>query len=155
MNDITKVFELGIEAQDGYDPYKIMDIINSTGYFGDDVDENNWILVWENTDTESIFYAFISRFYPAALVKDNCPEAVRNALKDNNIFIAKFEEPFYCEEGVLKKYVRYLGRIVLDDRFLDDCNFSLDDPRLDCIYDSLKSGREYVTSYNFTFDEIR
>lgn len=154
-NDLTKVFELGIESQNEYEPYNIIKIINSsTDCFCSDADEANWILIWENIDKKSIFYAYISQFYPVALVKDNCPKSVKTALEKNNIYIAEFDEPFSCEENILEKYVRG-GQIIIDDRFLDDCNFSFDDERLFDIYECLEHNRKYITPYNFTFEEIR
>lgn len=150
MNDLTKIFKLGIESQNEYNPNNIIKLINkSTNCLCDDADESNWILVWENIGKTSIMYAYVSQFYPAALVKDNCPKQVKEVFKDNNIYTAKFKEPFSCDENVLKKYAQ--DKTILDDRFLDDCNFSLDDTRLDYIYDGIK----YVTPYNFYFEEIR
>lgn len=73
-------------------------------------------------------YAFLSQYYPVALVKDICPGNVKNFFVFNHIYTAKFEEPFSCDEEILKKYARCIH--ILDDRFLDDCNFSLDDERL-------------------------
>lgn len=110
--------------------------------------------IWENKERKSIFYAYVSQFFPVALVKETCPESVKNILIENGIYIAKFDEPFSCEEDILKKYVRS-GQIIIDDRFLDDCNFSPDDERLFWIYECLEHHRNYVTSYNFTFDEVR
>lgn len=154
MNDLTKVFEAGIKVSGNYDPYKIIKIFNKTAYYCSDDDEANWMSVWENIEGKSVFYAFISQYYPAALVKDNCPEPVKNILKYNHILTAKFEEPFSCEEDILKKYVRS-GQIIIDDRFLDNCDFSFDDERLFWIYECLEHGRKYVAPYGFTFEEIR
>lgn len=151
MNDLTNVFESGIESLNSYDHYNIIKEINRlTAYFCDyDDDGANWLLVWENIGKKSIMYAYVSKYYPVALVKNHCPKSITNVFIDNNISIAEFKEPFCCKEKVLKKYAR--GKNILDDRFLDDCNFALDDERLDYIYNGIK----YITPYNFTFEEIR
>lgn len=155
MNDLTKVFEAGIRESDNYDPYKIIKIFNKTEYYNcSDDDEASWMPIWENKERKSIYYAYVSQFFPAALVKETCPEPVKNILIENGIYIAKFDEPFSCEEDILKKYVRN-GQIIIDDRFLDNCDFSFDDERLFWIYQCLEHGRKYVAPYCFTFEEIR
>ena len=82
-----------------------------------------------------------------ALIKKDCPKSVIKIFLD--IYIAKFEESFSCDEKILKEYAPY--KKILDDRFLEDCNFSFDDERLFYIYEGIK----YITPYSFTFDEIR
>lgn len=154
INDLTKIFAAAIEAAGGYDMYKIMSAFDNTAYCCSDDDEANWLPVWENIEGKSVFYAFISQYYPAALVKDNCPGPVKNILKYNRILMGRFEEPFSCDEGVLKKYVRS-GQIIIDDRFLDNGDFSPDDEQLFWIYQCLEHHREYVTPYNFTLNEVR
>ncbi|MDE6593871.1 MAG: hypothetical protein K2K57_12530 [Oscillospiraceae bacterium] len=154
-NDVTKVFKSGIEAQNKYDHLKMKEKLNKSANYTCDYDDmSDWLLV---KGKGSLYYAFISEFYPIAFVMSGCLESVKTILKDNNIYIAKFEEPFYCEEDVLKQFIKGTkgGQIIIDDRFLDDCNFSSDDERLFYIYECLEHNRKYVTPYNFTFEEIR
>lgn len=149
-NDLTDVFKKGIESSEGYNGNKfIRDVNKYTKYHCDDADESNWILIWENIGQRSIIFAFVSQIYPVALIKKECPEIIIQFLKDNNIHIADFREPFSCDEEVLRKYK--FGKNILDDRFLDNDDFSLDDDRLFYIYNNIK----YVTPYSFTFEEIR
>ena len=151
MNDLTKIFELGIKSKKKYYDYNIIKNINKeTDCFCDyDDDGANWILVWKNVEKKSIVYAYISQFYPVALVMKNCPKSVIKLFKKNSIYTVIFKEPFSCDEKVLKKYAR--GKNILDDRFLDNCDFAIDDERLDYIYNHIN----YITPYNFSFEEIR
>lgn len=151
MYDLTEVFANGIKSLKGYNHFNIIRKINTLKNIFCDIDDDGayWDSVWENINNKSIIYAFISQLYPVALIKKDCPKSVIKIFMDSNVYIAKFEESFSCDEEILKKYAPY--KKILDDRFLDDCNFSFDDERLFYIYDGIK----YITPYNFTFDEIR
>ena len=109
----------------------------------------NWDIIWSLKGKISQVCAFFSKRFPVALVKENCPELIVCTLKKCGVLIAPFASVFSCDEAILKRYAPHI--IMLDDRFLDDCNFSLDDERLFYIYENIK----YVTPYSFTFDEIR
>lgn len=151
MYDLTEVFENGIKAPKGYNHFNIIRKINTLKDIFCDIDDVGayWDVVWKNIDEKSMIYAFVSQFYPVAVVKKDCPESVTKVFMDNSIYIAKFQEPFSCDEKILKKYARYKN--ILDDRFLNDGGFLQDDERLFYIYEGIK----YITPYNFTFDEIR
>lgn len=151
MNNLTEIFKKGIAVSEGYDHLDILKKINKLENVFGDMDDGggNWDLVWGKKGEQSIIYAFFSRFYPVALVKDECTKEVISLFQDNSILIAKFQEPFSCDEEVLKKYARCKN--ILDDRFLNDCDFTLEDDRLFYIYE----GISYITPYSFSFDEIR
>ncbi len=151
MKDLTELFLKGIEYKSKYDSFTIIRSINSLEGIFCDYDDcgANWEIIFECINEKSTVYGFVSVYYPVALLKENCPQRVINELQKNGIFIECFDEPFSCSEEVLKKYAP--AKRILDDRFLNDCNFSLNDDRLFYIYENLS----YVTPYDFIFDEIR
>ena len=153
MNDITEIFKKAVFMSDEYDKHKIAyEIEKNKNIWCEPTDDWGylWYLISESDGkSDQEYYGYLSVLYPVALIMDNCPEFIINDLKKNNILIAKFEEPFSCSEEVLKLYTSDVN--ILDDRFLDDCNFELDDERLYYIYE----GIPYITPYSFTFDEIR
>ena len=151
MTNLTNIFSDGIQLSNGYNHYEIIKQINRLeGIFSDLDDEGaNWDIIWSLKGKISQVYAFFSKRFPVALVKENCPELIVYTLKKCGVLIAPFDSVFSCDEAILKRYAPHI--IMLDDRFLDDCNFSLDDERLFYIYENIK----YITPYSFTFDEIR
>lgn len=151
MTNLTNIFSDGIRFSDGYNHYEIIKQINRLEGIFSDLDDKgaNWDIIWSLKGKISQVYAFFSKRYPVALVKENCPELIVYMLKKCGILIAPFDSVFSCDEAILKRYAPHI--IMLDDRFLDDCNFSLDDEKLFYIYENIK----YITPYSFTFDEIR
>ncbi|WP_295089055.1 hypothetical protein [Ruminococcus sp.] len=82
-------------------------------------------------------------------VENNYPKRDIIKLEEKDLVISCFDESFSCDEEILRKYAPF--KTILDDSFLDDVNFALDDERLFYIYENIP----YITPYNFTFDEIR
>lgn len=153
MNNITDTLKKGIECRENYDNdiNGLIDQLNNLNgiiLILDDVD-TNWYSVLERINGKDVIYAYFSQYYPSALILSNCRVDIINVFKLYNVFMAKFEEPFECDEEILKKYAPNVT--YLDDRFLNDCDFDLDDDRMYYIYNNIK----YVTPYNFIFDEIR
>lgn len=153
MSDLTNTFLKGIIKGQTYKPYDVSSAINRIDRLSCDLDDEggNWelILLHEENRNKYKTGGYLSRYYPVAILKDYCPEKLINILRNYNVFIEFFDESFSCDEDVLRKYAPFTR--ILDDRFLDDGNFSLDDERLFYIYENIK----YVTPYSFTFDEIR
>ena len=153
MSDLTSSFLEGMKKGEKYNSYDVRCAINKNDDLSCDLDDEgvNWelILLQEENRNKYKTGGYLSRYYPVAILKDCCPEKLIKILRDYNVFIEFFDEPFSCDEDILRKYAPFT--IILDDRFLDDGNFSLDDERLFYINENIK----YVTPYNFMFDEIR
>ena len=151
MTDLTNVFAEGMRSAEGYNHFKIIRQIKSLEGILCDTDDDgaNWDVIWTLINRKTEIYAFFSRMYPVALIKQNCPESVLYMLKKCGVLITLFDSIFSCDAEILKQYAP--DRNILDDSFLDDCNFSLDDERLYYIYERIP----YITPYSFTFDEIR
>ena len=165
INDLTKVFAEGLTApvqhtefsefswnQDIISDFPWEQIRESQNITCDFDDQGiNWYLVYDHMIPGEI--AFISRYYPVVLVKQECSASFLRILKNHGLSIAEFQEPFSCDAEILKYYVR--DKIILDDRFLEDENFSFDHEWMDYIYARLERKLSYVTPYHFTFQEIR
>ncbi|MDE6731032.1 MAG: hypothetical protein K2J71_09700 [Oscillospiraceae bacterium] len=111
----------------------------------------NWYLVYDHNQNKKI--AFISRYYPVALVEPECPACFLTILQHHGICIAEMHNVFSCDEAILKQYAP--DKFILDDRFLEDENFSFDHEWMNYIYERLERRRSYVMPYEFTFQEIR
>ncbi|MDE7121735.1 MAG: hypothetical protein K2O42_06205 [Oscillospiraceae bacterium] len=111
----------------------------------------NWYLVYDHNQNQKI--AFISRYHPVALVMEECPACFLTILKRHGICIAEMHNVFSCDEAILKQYAP--DKFILDDRFLEDENFSFDHEWMNYIYERLERRRSYVMPYEFTFQEIR
>ncbi len=149
MNDLTEVFKSAIEKADEYKFFSIANKIqNIDNTYINDADRYSWALITEEPEHEYIIHGYISQHYPVALIKDSCNASIIEFLTNNNIEIAMLEEPFSCEEEILKKYSP--STRFLDDRFLENEDFKIDDERLWYIYNNIS----YVTPYNFTFEDI-
>lgn len=152
MNNITDTLKKGIECCDNYsnDILKVIDrliSLNEIKLILDDVD-SHWYCVLQITNGEYVVSAYFSQYFPVALILSNCREDILDVFKTCNVITTKFEEPFECDEEILKKYAPDIT--ILDDRFLNDINFNPEDERMYYIYNNI----EYVTPYNFVFDEI-
>ena len=149
MSDLTTTFLNGINSKEFYKSYDVRCAINELDGASCDLDDSggNWeiILLHDDNRNKHQIAGFLSRYYPVALIKDICPKIIIKTLEKSNIYIELFDEPFSCDEEILKKYAPFTK--ILDDRFLDDGNFSLDDELLFYIFEDIK----YVT----TFNEIR
>ena len=150
MNDLTEIFKKGISNSQNYNKYTVINKINTLFNINcSDADRYNWCLIWETlSDSNNVIYGYLSQHYPVAIVNNNCRDDLLKILNELSISIAHFNEPFCCDESILKKYAPYTQ--IIDDRFLESTDFSLDDDRLYDIYQGIK----YVTPYCFRFDEI-
>ena len=174
MKDITELFRKGIENGTGYDDYDVQKAVNTLPDISSDLDDDgaNWRLILKGACTKGVqILGFLSRYYPVALLVGNCPRELTEKLSEQNVAVDffgsdcpkrervkyeerelvhySFDESFSCDEEILRKYAPF--ERILDDRFLDDGDFSPDDERLYFIYEKLP----YITPYSFTFDEIR
>lgn len=100
-------------------------------------------------------YGYLSRKYPVALIKENCPDIIKYTLTENKILFTEFEEPMCCNEDILRKYIR--GRCIIDESvFLNDGDFSFDDEKFELILHRLETGEHYyIDAENFMFSEIQ
>ncbi|MDE5833949.1 MAG: hypothetical protein K2H26_00350 [Ruminococcus sp.] len=159
MKDYTEIFSKAIEMSSGYDIKKICKIINSTGdnYCGESGEWGKyfWYLMCKETPDNKLgkTYGYISVEYPVALIKENCPEIIKNILAENNILFTELEEPMCCNEDILRKYVE---RHVIDENiFLNDGDFSFDNEIFDMILYRLETGHCcYIDAGNFMFNDI-
>lgn len=161
MKDYTEIFLKAINLSTGYDIKKISEIINSIGdnYCGEDGEwgEYFWYLLCEVTLDNMItdIYGYLSKNYPVALIKKNCPEIIKHTLEENNILVTELEEPMCCKEDILRNYVCRSRRIIDENAFLNNGNFSFDDERFDMILYRIETGSHfYVDSGNFMFHDI-
>ena len=174
MKDLTGLFRKGIENGTGYDDYDVQKAVSTLPGISCDLDDEgaNWRLILKGACTkEAHILGFLSRYYPVALLVGNCPNELTEKLREKNVAAEffgsdcpkrdvikyeerelvqyRFDESFSCDEEILRKYAPF--KRIMDDRFLDDGDFSPDDERLSFIYDKIP----YITPYSFTFDEIR
>lgn len=151
MTDLTTVFSEGMCSSEDYNHFRIIRHINSIEGILCDVDDDgaNWDVIWTLVDKQTELFAFFSKMYPVALVKEKCPESVLHMLEKCGVLTVPFDSVFFCDAAILKQYAP--DRNILDDRFLTKEDFSPDDERLFFIYNNIK----YITPYEFTFDESR
>lgn len=162
MKDYTEIFSKAIDLSTGYDIKKISEIINSIGdNYGCEEDGEwgvyFWRLLCEVIPNYGItdIYGYLSKYYPIALIKENCPEIIKHTLEENNILVTELEEPMSCNEYILRNYVCDSRRIIDENAFLNNGDFSFDDERFDMILCRIETGCHfYVDSGNFTFDDI-
>lgn len=159
MKDYTEIFSKAIDLSSGYDIKKISNIINSIGdnYCGTDDEWCTYLwydlckITADNMMIDN--YGYLSRDYPVALIKENCPDIIKRTLAENNILLTEFQEPMCCNEDILQQYV---DRLVIDESvFLNNGDFSFDDERFELILNRLETGeRYYIDAENFIFDDI-
>ena len=162
MKDYTEIFSKAIDLSTGYDIKKISNIINSiSNNYGCEEDgewgEYFWYLLCEVTPDNMIvdIYGYLSKNYPIALIKENCPDIIKHNLAENNILVTDFEEPMCCNEDILRYYVCRSRRIIDENIFLNNGDFSFDDERFDMILYRIETGSHfYVDAGNFMFDDI-
>lgn len=160
MKDYTEIFSKAIDLSAGYDIEKISEIINSIGdNYCEETDEWGeyfWCFMCKKTlDNKLVgIYGYVSKYYPVALIKENCPEIIKHTLEENNILVTELEEPMSCNEDILRNYVGR-RRVIDENAFLNNGDFSFEDERFDMILYRLETGHHfYVDSGNFTFDDI-
>ena len=161
MKDYTEIFSKAIDLSSGYDIKKISKIINSIGdnYCGETGEwgEYFWYFICKETADNKLMdmYGYLSKNYPVALIKENCPDIIKSVLAENNILFTEFEEPMSCNEDILRNYVCRSRRIINENIFLNNGDFSFDDERFDMILYRIETGSHfYVDAGNFMFDDI-
>lgn len=155
--DYTEIFSKAIQLKSQYIFSDIKNLINAHNNFycgdWDDWADIDWYrLTSRSGDYKS--YGFLCAEYPIALLSDDCPEELQHLLDEIGILNTKLQEPMCCDEKILKQYVHY--RMVFDERFIDNCNYSFDDERFLAVLERLETGhKRYIDSGDFTMDEIR
>ena len=79
----------------------------------------------------------------------NCPDNVRNLLKDNNILTDDFQRRCSCDEDILRKYAPEANLPIIDDRKLLDGRISFDSQDFIQICSFY-----YLSPYDFDFGDI-
>lgn len=156
--DLTEIFTQGLSA-----PAKSSEFLEFSEFFWDQIRESqnitcdpdvqgaNWYLVYDHSQKQEI--AFISRYYPVALVCKACPASFLELLEHHGIYSTPMREKFSCDGEVLKQYAP--DKMILDDSSVNDEDFLLNHEWIDYISERLERRRTYVTPYEFTFQEIR
>ncbi len=111
---------------------------------------DNWYYIGR-TNGKSLIekYGFLSCRFPVALLMENCPDNVRNLLKNNNIFTDDFSRKCSCDEEILKQYAPQSSLRIIDDRKLLDGRISFDSQEFITI-----CSFHYLSPYDFDFYDI-
>lgn len=157
--DYTEIFKRAIENKDKYDFENICKIIESNGDFKcgdwDDWADNYWYLLrpsWVVSYDKC--YGFLCKKYPVALLTKYCPEKLSHLFDEQRILYENLEEPMSCDETVLKQY--YHGQMIIDESFVDTCNYDFNDERFLMLIHRLETGQKsYLDSSYFMMKEIR
>jgi hypothetical protein len=159
MKDYTVLFSKAIELKGRYDFKAVSNIINAhinlqCGDW-DDLADNRWYRLCPKTPCSyDKCYGFICASYPVALLTEYCPEVLERTLDESGILHTEFVEPMCCDEEILRKFVPQ--RIIFDESFMDNCDFSLDDERFFWVCQKLETGHQnYIDAGSFTMAEIR
>mgnify|MGYP003408989954 FL=1 len=159
MKDYTVLFSKAIELKGRYDFKAVSNIINAhinlqCGDW-DDWADNRWYRLCPKTPCSyDKCYGFICASYPVALLTEYCPEVLERTLDESGILHTEFVEPMRCDEEILRKFVPQ--RIIFDESFMDNCDFSFDDERFFWVCQKLETGHQnYIDAGSFTMAEIR
>ena len=162
MKNVTDIFKKAIDAKDSYNIEYVQGIFDSHNFYLDILDDEWCDYLWYVIGTAEEFcfpqtsddiYGYISVQFPVAFIFDNCPETVKSLLSENNIFYTRFNHNLSCEEETLKKYIPY--KCVIDESFLDNCDYSFDDERFLYVLERLETGNKYyIDAADFTFEDI-
>lgn len=159
MKDYTEIFSKAVEQKGSYDFKAVSNSINAHNELHcgdwDDWADNRWYrLCPEMPCSYEKCYGFICASFPVALLTAYCPEALKQILDEVGVLHTELVEPMRCDEGILRQYVPY--RIVFDENFMDNDDFSPDDERFFWVCQKLDIGRqEYIDAGSFTMKEIR
>jgi hypothetical protein len=162
MTNVEEIFKKSIDNQENYNIKQLKSIFESQNFYFDDQDDEWCEYLWYVIGVAEEFccpqppedvYAYISTQFPVALIFDNCPEIVKNILSENNIFYTEFDFNLSCEENTLKKFIP--DKRVIDESFLDTCDYSIDDERFEYVLERLETGKKYyIDPTEFTFNDI-
>lgn len=118
--------------------------------FYDDSPFDNWYLITRDDEKEvAEYYGFLSYRFPVAILMENCPDNIRNLLKDNNILTGDFHRRCSCDEDILKQYAPKSNLPIIDDRKLLDGRISFDSQDFIQI-----CSFSYMSPYDFDFSDI-
>lgn len=157
MKDVTDIFSQAIAISEGYDAKalskKLETLPNIWCYMEYDSCDR-WYLIGRTNGKQLLeIYGYFSRYYPAALLMERCPENVSAILHTNKVLMTAFEEPLSCDEKILQQYLP--GCKVFDESFLESCDYSFDDERFDLVLHKLETGSQsYVDAGHFLFEDL-
>jgi len=153
IKDLTDTFRKGILNSADYNFKNIQFKLETLPYIwcmeNSDTYENWYYIGRTGRKLLKENYGFLSVYFPVALLMENCPDNVRNLLKDNNIFIDDFSRKCSCDEEILKKYAPELYPPIIDDRKLLDGRISFDSDEFIRI-----CSFSYLSPYDFDFYDI-
>ena len=159
MKDYTEIFSKAGELKSGYDFTAVSSRINADHDLQcgdwDNWADNCWYRLCPKTPCSyDKCYGFICSSFPVALLTEYCPEALKQLLDEVGILHTELVEPMRCDEEILRKYVPQ--RIIFDERFMDNCDFSFDDERFFWVCQKLDTGHQnYIDAGSFYMAEIR
>ncbi|MDE6665842.1 MAG: hypothetical protein K2K14_06605 [Ruminococcus sp.] len=148
IKDLTDIFRKGILNSADYNPkiieHQLENLPNICLWYDDWHFSWYYIYIKDEKGVEEDC-GFLSRHFPVALLMENCPDNVRNLLKNNNIFTNNFSRRCSCDEEILKQYASEELSIV-DDRKLLDGRISFDSKEFEII-----CSYYYTDPYDFDF----
>ena len=159
MKDYTEILSKAAELKSGYDFTAVSSRINAhhglqCGDWDNWADIRWYRLCPKTPCSYDKCYGFICSSFPVALLTEYCPEALKQLLDEVGILHTELVEPMRCDEGILRKYVPQ--RIIIDESFMDNCDFSFDDERFFWVCQKLETGHQnYIDAGSFTMAEIR
>lgn len=159
MKNYTEIFLKAIELKDSYDFDTVSNLINSKNDLQcgdwDDWADDRWYRLCPKTPCSyEKCYGFICVAYPVALLTEYCPESLKQAFDEVAVLYTELFEPMCCDEEILRKYVPQ--RIVFDESFMNNGDFSPDDERFFWVCQKLDTGHQgYIDAGRFTMKEIR
>ena len=152
--DLTEIFKKGIFLSNNYNAVLISKLIsksinNISCEFYEDSNYNWYEIVRIENNFVIEIYGYLSYKFPVAILKNNCPKNIIDFLNNNNILIENYYDKYCCDDKILRIYVD--ERIpVINDNFLYDETIPFNE-KLFLEIDELII---YVSSYNFTFEEL-
>lgn len=153
MKDYTDIFREAAGRAGSYDPQAAKAALNALPgikcFVDSDCAYDDWFTVFD----ETTLYGYLHCRYPLMLCKNCCPADLLQCLSDHKIMQTALEEPMCCDETVLRLFVS-TDRI-LDERFLDNCDYSCEDERFLKFLNRLETGSaSYIDASGFKFEEI-
>ena len=153
MKDISTILEkatLSLEKYNSQDLSMKIEKVSGTWCRLEDDSNLKWYLISKN-DGKSVveYYGYLSVKFPVALLMENCPNKIRKLLIENKVFLEEYCDRYSCDETILKKYVE--DKVLIDDRFLYDEYIPFNEE----LFLKIDEGIDYLTPYNFRFDDIK
>lgn len=153
MKDISTVLEKALLYSSKYNPDELslqIERISDIWCRLEDDSNLKWYLISKNDGKLVVeYYGYLSVKFPVALLMKNCPNNIRKLLIENKVFLEEYCDRYSCDETILKKYVE--DKVLIDDRFLYDGYI----PFSEELFLKIDEGIDYLTPYNFRFDDIK